>query len=292
MAGRYENRNSTMTTSDATDSTPSTPDNQVLDRAEETAIMLAREAGALIRDLLHQDRAITHKGMVDLVTDADHASEEIVAGGLSAAFPEHRLIGEEGSRGRETSPYGWLIDPIDGTTNYAHRYPHFAVSIALEFHGEPVLGVVYDPMRDELFWARLGGGAFLNDEPIRVSATTDLIQSLLATGFSYNIAERTAGYALWTDINSIVQGVRRDGAAALNMCYVAAGRLDGYFERPVNPWDIGAGAIVVREAGGTLTNLDGEPFGLYDNQVIATNGLIHDELTDRIQSVITTLDVT
>jgi myo-inositol-1(or 4)-monophosphatase len=271
---------------------PESPDSRVLDDADATAIALAREAGALIRDLLHLDRAITHKGMVDLVTDADHASEEIVAGGLSTAFPEHRLIGEEGSRGRETSPYGWLIDPIDGTTNYAHRYPHFAVSIALEFHGEPVLGVVYDPMRDELFRARLGGGAYLNDEPIRVSATSDLIQSLLATGFSYNISERAAGYALWTDINSIAQGVRRDGSAALNMCYVAAGRLDGYFERPVNAWDIGAGAIIVREAGGTLTNLDGAPFGLYDNQVIATNGRIHTELTDRIQSVISALGVT
>jgi myo-inositol-1(or 4)-monophosphatase len=266
--------------------TPVSPDVSVLDLAEETAIALAREAGTLIRDLLFRVRAVTHKGTVDLVTDADHASEVIVAGGLSKVFPDHRLIGEEGSRGSETSPYGWIIDPIDGTTNYAHRYPHFAVSIGLEFDGQPVLGVVFDPMRDELFRARLGAGAFVNDTRIRVSETSELIQSLLATGFSYNIAERTAGYALWTAINSVAQGVRRDGAAALDMCYVAAGRLDGYFERPVNPWDIGAGAIIVLEAGGTLTNLDGSEFGLYDEQVIATNGHIHRELTERIQDTI------
>lgn len=259
------------------------PDADVLDRAEETAIALAKEAGLLIRERLHEFRAVTHKGTVDLVTDADQASEVVVAGGIRQAFPEHRLIGEEGARGSESSSWGWVIDPIDGTTNYAHRYPHFCVSIALEYEGEAVLGVVYDPMRDELFRGRIGQGAFLNDVPLHVSETETLIQSLLATGFSYNIAERGVAYALWADINSHAQGVRRDGSAALDMCYVAAGRLDGYFERPVNPWDIGAGAIIVTEAGGTLSALGGGAFGFYDREVVATNGRIHGQLVERIR---------
>ena len=271
-----------MTVGKMTDVDANGPDSTVLDRAESVAIALAREAGLMIRDRLEDERAITHKGAVDLVTDADHASEVIVAGGLSKAFPDHRLIGEEGSRGSESSPYGWVIDPLDGTTNYAHRYPHFAVSIALEFKGAPVLGVVYDPMRNELFHAKLGSGAFVNDRPIHVSETTDLIQSLLASGFSYVIAERETSFALWKEINNTAQGVRRDGAAALDMCYVAAGRLDGYYERPVNAWDIGAGAIIVLEAGGRLSSLEGATFGLYDREVTATNGKIHDELVGQI----------
>jgi myo-inositol-1(or 4)-monophosphatase len=258
-------------------------DQAILDRAEETALRLALEAGTLIRDRLYDERDVVLKGAVDLVTDADEASEAIVGGGIREAFPDHRLIGEEGTRGAADSAWGWIIDPIDGTTKYAHRYPHFCVSIGLEFEGAPVLGVVYDPMKDEVFRARIGQGAFLNDRPLRVSTTPTLIQSLLATGFSYTISERGPAYALWAEINSHAQGVRRDGSAALDMCYVAAGRLDGYFEQPVNSWDIGAGAIIVLEAGGRVTATDGGPLGLYDNQMVATNGHIHDELVDRIR---------
>lgn len=261
-------------------------DNDLLLRATETAVRLAREAGLLLRDKLDRPRLVAHKGEVDLVTDADRASEEIVAHGLRAAFPDHRLIGEEGSRGSARSPYGWVIDPLDGTTNYAHRYPHFAVSVGLEFHGEPVLGVVYDPMRDEMFQALRGNGALLNGKPIFVSATGVLIDSLLASGFSYRIDERKVSYILWSTINSLVRGVRRDGSAALNMCYVAAGRLDGYYERPVNAWDIGAGAIIVREAGGTITSLDGGQFGLYDREIVATNGRLHEQLVHVILETI------
>jgi myo-inositol-1(or 4)-monophosphatase len=250
------------------------------------ALKIAREAGVMIRNRLFDERAVTMKGSVDLVTDADHASEEILAGGLRDAFPEHRLIGEEGSRGSESSRFGWVIDPLDGTTNYAHRYPHFAVSIALEFDGEVILGVVYDPMRDELFHARIGQGAFINDTPIHVSETNQLIGALLASGFSYIIEERTHSFALWKEINNTAQGVRRDGAAALDMCYVAAGRLDGYFEKPVNAWDIGAGAIILLEAGGKLTSLEGGPFRLYDREVTATNGKIHDELVSVIRKTL------
>lgn len=265
---------------------------EVLNRAETLALDLARQAGVLIRDRLYDDREILHKGRVDIVTDADQAAELVIAGGITAAFPDHRLIAEEGARGNESSSYGWVIDPIDGTTNYAHRLPQFAVSIALEFHGEPVIGVVYDPMRDELFHARIGRGAFVNDRPIHVSGTADLIASLLASGFSYNIEERPMSYALWIDINDQAQGLRRAGAAALDICYVAAGRLDGYFEKPVNAWDIGAGAIIVLEAGGRLSALDGTPFGLYDRTICATNGIIHDELVGAIQKTLSETSVT
>jgi myo-inositol-1(or 4)-monophosphatase len=205
---------------------------------------------------------------------------------LRDTFPDHRLIGEEGSRGSGDSPWGWVIDPLDGTTNYAHRYPHFAVSIGLEYKGEPVLGVVYDPMREETFHAVKGGGAFVNAIPLHVSDIDQLIDALLTTGFSYQIAEREESFKVWPVINNTAQSVRRDGSAALNMCYVAAGRLEGFYELPVNAWDIGAGTIIVREAGGTVTNYDGSPFGLYDRQVIATNGLIHDQLVRGIQDTL------
>jgi len=259
------------------------------DHALETALYLAHRAGPLLREKLHEPRSVTHKGQVDLVTDADRASEILVATGLREAFPDHRLIGEEGSRGATDSPWGWVIDPLDGTTNYAHRYPHFAVSIGLEYEGEPVLGVVYDPMRDETFRAVKGAGAFVNATPLHVSDIDQLIDSLLTTGFSYQIAERDESYQLWPIINNNAQSVRRDGSAALDMCYVAAGRLEGFYELPVNAWDIGAGAIIVREAGGTVTNYDGSPFGLYDGQVIATNGHIHTQLVDIIQQSLATI---
>jgi myo-inositol-1(or 4)-monophosphatase len=264
-------------------------DHELLDRAMTVALNLAHEAGTLLREKLDLPRSVTHKGQVDLVTDADQASEIIVANGLREAFPDHRLIGEEGSRGSVNSPYGWVIDPLDGTTNYAHRYPHFAVSIGLEFLGEPVLGVVYDPMREEVFQAIRGRGALLNGRPIAVSTIDTLIDALLATGFSYQIEERHNSYVVWTAINNTAQGVRRDGSAALNMCYVASGRLEGFYELPVNAWDIGAGAIIVREAGGTVTNYDGSAFGLYDRQVVATNGHIQDQLIAGIREALTAI---
>ncbi len=253
----------------------------VIARALPFAKSLALEAGALLRTYQENGFAIQHKGTVDLVTDADKASETLIAGRILETWPDHRLIGEEGARGSDAgddAPFGWVIDPLDGTTNFAHRYPHFAVSICLEYRGEPVVGVVYDPMKDELFAAGQGLGATLNDRPLRVSATTDLQQALLATGFSYNIEERTESTALWTTFNNGAQGLRRDGAAALDMCYVAAGRLDGYFERPVNAWDIGAGVVLVREAGGTVTSLEGDPFELYAPEVAAANPMLIDQI--------------
>jgi len=248
--------------------------------ARDLAVELAQEAGALLRGHVARVREIDHKGTIDLVTEADRASEALIAGRIREVFPRHRLIGEEGARGvaaveGEAVPFGWVIDPLDGTTNFAHGYPHFAVSIALEHEREPVLGVVYDPMRDELFVAERGQGATLNGELIRVSTSRELIGSLLATGFPYDLSCRGPSNALWDAFNGRCQGVRRDGAAALNLCYVAAGRVDGFWEQPLQAWDVAAGAILVREAGGTVTALEGGRFDLYDHQVLATNGNLH-----------------
>ncbi len=263
---------------DSPSSSPATADIDAIVRAaRDVATDLAMRAGALLRDTLDEPRDIARKGAVDLVTDADKASEALISTGIRAAFPDHRLIGEEGARGAierdgEASPFGWLIDPLDGTTNYAHRYPHFAVSIALEHRGRPVMGVVYDPMRDELFVGVDGGGATLNGQPIHVSETKELIASLVASGFPYDLTMRTESNALWQAFNGRVQGVRRDGAAALNLCYVAAGRLDGYWERPVQPWDMGAGVVIVREAGGTISSLEHNDHDVYGLEAVASNG--------------------
>jgi myo-inositol-1(or 4)-monophosphatase len=267
----------------------------LLHRARTVALDLAREAGALLRERVGGQRNIEHKGTIDIVTDADRASETLIVAGLRQAFPEFRLIGEEGSHtsaeDAEETDYGWVIDPLDGTTNFAHAYPHFAVSIGLEHHREPVMGVVYDPMRDEAFVAVQGDGATLNGDPLRVSTTDALITSLLATGFPYDLSRREESNALWTAFNSQTQGVRRDGSAALNLCYVAAGRLDGFYERPVNSWDIGAGAIIVREAGGVVTALEGGPFAMYDGEVLASNPHIQELMLDVIGQTLVAVPV-
>jgi myo-inositol-1(or 4)-monophosphatase len=256
--------------------------------ARELAIAAAKDAGAVLRERLTRPRDVQFKGTVDLVTDADRASETLIAGRIRETFPDHRLVGEEGARGAEGSdrprqaaeevPFGWLVDPLDGTTNFAHGYPHFAVAIALERAGRVVLGVVYDPMRDELFVAERGGGASLNGVPLRVTEEDDLIRSLLATGFTYDLSRRAENDALWDAFNNRVQGVRRDGSAALNLAYVASGRLDGFWERPLGPWDIAAGALLVEEAGGRVSGYDGGPFSPYAREVVASNGPLHPAL--------------
>jgi myo-inositol-1(or 4)-monophosphatase len=262
--------------------------------ARDVAIAAARDAGAILRERLTRARTIDFKGTVDLVTDADRASEELIASRIRQAFPHHRLLGEEGARGagfdgHEAPEFGWVVDPLDGTTNYAHGYPHFAVSIALEQRGTVILGVVYDPMRDELFVGERGRGATLNGKPIQVSATDQLIRSLLATGFPYDIEQRAENSAIWDIFLNASQGTRRDGAAALNLCYVAAGRLDGFWERPLQPWDIAAGGLIILEAGGTVTTYDEESFDPYRREVIASNGHIHEAMVGVVHQAMRTL---
>lgn len=254
-------------------------DETILDEYARLAEETARAAGAILRERFGQPHEIRFKGAVDLVTEADRAAEDLIASRLREACPDHELLCEEGSLGASLpSTYRWIVDPLDGTTNFAHGLPTFAVSIALEASGIPVFGVVYDPMRDELFTARRGQGALLNGVPIRVSNTDALISSILVTGFSYDFARRAHQAEIWRDFLTRVQAIRQTGSSALNLSYVAAGRLDGYWERGIQPWDIAAGALMVAEAGGTVSDLAGDAYHSDDREILASNGPLHAQL--------------
>ncbi len=240
---------------------------------------IAREAGAILRDRFGQPHDVRFKGPIDMVTEADQASEALISERLRAAFPDHDLLGEEGARGSTSnSPYRWVIDPLDGTTNFTHGLPTFAVSIGLENDGAPMVGVVYDPMRDEMFVAKRGAGATLNGQPLHVAATSELFRALLVTGFSYTMELRALQAEIWRDFLTRVQAIRQTGSAALNLCYIAAGRLDGYWERGISPWDVAAGALMVIEAGGVVTSMTGGAYRSDDREILASNGFLHDEL--------------
>lgn len=243
------------------------------------AIAVAREAGTLLRAALGDERQIAFKGEVDLVTEMDRRSEALIVGTLTARFPDHRVVAEEGSGPREgDSPYRWLIDPLDGTTNYAHGHPCFAVSIALQHEGETIVGVVYDPTRDELFRAERGGGAFLNDRPIRVSRIDALIRAMLATGFPYDATVRHVALAHWHAFSYAAQAIRRDGAAAIDLCSVACGRYDAFYEAHLGAWDCGAGALIAAEAGATITDYRGGAFDPFVGEVVVSNGPLHEAI--------------
>jgi myo-inositol-1(or 4)-monophosphatase len=243
----------------------------------EAAASAGKKAGALLLDYAESGFRIEHKNPINLVTDADHAAERCVIDHLGAHFPTHDFLAEERGRvERTSSPYLWIIDPLDGTTNFAHGYPAYCVSIGLEYRGRCILGVVFDPSRDELFTATEGAGAKLNGRPIQVSATKALGDSLLVTGFAYDIRESPrnnldhfAKFALKA------QGMRRTGSAALDLCYVAAGRFDGFWEVRLNPWDMAAGSVIAQEAGGRLTDFRGNQLSIYGQELVASNGHIH-----------------
>lgn len=247
----------------------------VMVRFEEFACEAALAAGAILRERLGRPHDVRLKGTVDLVTEADRAAETLIADMIRGSFPDHDLLGEEGARGNAASAFRWVVDPLDGTTNFAHNLPHFAVSIGLEHDGEPLAAAVYDPMRDELYAAGRGRGATLNGDPLRVSTTADLIGSLVVTGFSYDLERRKQQAAVWRRFLLQVQAIRQTGSAALNLCYVAAGRLDGYWERGIAPWDVSAGALVLREAGGSISDFAGGPFRSDDRVILASNGYLH-----------------
>lgn len=243
----------------------------------ETAVSAGQAAGRLLLEYARSGFRIHHKNPINLVTDADHAAERLIIGHIRAQFPTHRFLAEEQGRVEPApSPYLWIIDPLDGTTNFAHGYPAYCVSIGLEYQGRCILGVVFDPSRDELFTATEGSGAQLNGRPISVSDTATLGDSLLVTGFAYDIRETPrnnldhfAKFALKA------QGVRRTGSAALDLCYVAAGRFDGFWEVRLNPWDMAAGSVIVREAQGQLTDFSGTDLSIYRQELVASNGHIH-----------------
>ncbi|MBA2595855.1 MAG: inositol monophosphatase [Chloroflexia bacterium] len=237
---------------------------------------IAREAGAILRSRIDHPHEVTFKGTIDMVTEADWSAEELIVNRLRGACPDHVLLCEEGSRGPvSASVFRWIVDPLDGTTNFVHGLPTFAVSIALEENGAPIIGVVYDPMRNELFLAQRGNGARLNGKAMSVSKTDTLIASILATGFFYDLVRRESQAEIWRDFLTRVQGISQTGSSALNLCYVAAGRLDGYWERGIAPWDIAAGALLVVEAGGTITDLNGGPFMADNREILASNGALH-----------------
>ncbi|HEY3118543.1 MAG TPA: inositol monophosphatase family protein [Chloroflexota bacterium] len=250
--------------------------------ALEAAIDAARAAGVLLRAHLGKVQSIRHKGEVNLVTEVDEASEAEIVARLRARFPNDQILAEEGTTGGDDPARRWLVDPLDGTTNYAHGYPVFCVSIALEMNGSPEVGVIYQPVLDELFTAVKGRGAFLNGQPIRVSATSDLVRSLLVTGFPYDRQEARAGLALFGRFVLSAQAVRRDGSAALDLAYIAHGRFDGFWEVSLGPWDVAAGGLLVSEAGGRLSDFDGGP--VHSKQIVASNGLIHEALLATIRA--------
>ncbi len=254
---------------------------------KETAIKAAREAGKLLRKNLGHTISVEYKGEVDLVTEMDRRSEDCIVGLIRKAFPGHGILAEEGS-GRESSSGArgarWIIDPLDGTTNYAHGLPTFCVSIAFEESGRVKLGVVYDPMLDEIFTAEEGKGATLNGRAIKVSSTGDISKGLLATGFPYDI--RTSpdnNLDHFSRFAVTAQAIRRPGSAALDLSYVACGRFDGFWELKLHPWDVAAASLMVKEAGGEITDFRGNPFSIYGVEALATNGLIHEEMVNILQ---------
>jgi myo-inositol-1(or 4)-monophosphatase len=245
-----------------------------------TAIYAAERAGDRLASLFGGERQIEQKGAIDWVTDADHAAEEAALSAIRERHPDHAILAEE-EGGSGASPFRWIVDPLDGTTNYAHGIPHFAVSIACEVRGVVEAGVILDPIRGELFSATLGGGAQLNGAPIRVTDEGALDRAVLATGFPYWVHERPEEVlAYFGAYLRKAQGLRRFGAAALDLAWVACGRFDGFFVLKLKPWDVAAGVLIVQEAGGIVSGLRGEPFDLLDGDVLASNPQLHPALAE------------
>jgi len=241
------------------------------------AIEAALAAGQILKAGLGRARKVRHKGFRDLVTELDLAAQAEIVGRIEAAFPDHRIMAEEDEAGPpELSGPVWIVDPLDGTTNFVHGLPTYCVSICLNVDGQAQVGVIYDPERDEIFSARQGEGAFLGDQPIRASAQDELSQSLLVTGFPYDLESQIEVImARFQRLLTLSQGVRRLGSAALDLAYVACGRMDAFWEDGLHPWDMAAGVLLVAEAGGRVSDLDGQPFDLLSGRILASNNLIH-----------------
>jgi myo-inositol-1(or 4)-monophosphatase len=250
-----------------------------LDQALEFAVVTAREAGALLRDYYRNGVTVKYKGEIDLVTEADQASEALILKRIRSAYPDCAILSEESGASANSSSAVWIADPLDGTTNFAHGLPIFAVTLALVVDGAIEVGITYDPIYDELYTAQRGQGAYLNGERLRVSSTSTLDTALLVTGFPYD--RRTNpnnNLQQFADFSLRAQGVLRLGSAALDLGAVAAGRLDGYWEFKINPWDIAAGCLLVTEAGGQVTAPDGSLLDLFARKIVASNGLIQSEM--------------
>jgi myo-inositol-1(or 4)-monophosphatase len=247
---------------------------------EQVAVRAALRSGHFIRESVGRVGRIAYEGRGNIVTDVDRKSEDIIVRYISSAFPDHSILSEEGKPIKSGSGYRWIIDPLDGTTNFSRSFPFFCVSIALEFKGTIELGVIYDPMRAELFSARRSEGAFLNQKKIGVSGISRLQDAFLATGFSYSLKSRGLNVRYFRKflLNSLA--VRRAGSAALDLCYVACGRFDGFWEMDLYPWDTAAGMIIVKEAGGKVSKFDGGKYSVEDRHILATNSRIHNEMVN------------
>ena len=265
------------------------------------AAEIAREAGARLREFFAQGVETEYKGDVDLVTVADRTSETLIRGRLSEAFPEHGIYGEEGTRERLQSEFRWYVDPLDGTTNFAHGFPQFCVSLGLEQRpaglkpdedGTLVAAVIYDPLRDEMFTAERGRGAWRNGKPMRVSATPELAEALVATGFPSRKRHASPNVHFYHEFTLRSHGVRRAGSAALDLAYVAAGRMEAFWEFNLNPWDTAAGILLVEEAGGQVTDFSGNRYRLDSREILASNGLIHAELVGLFNDMFAGRDLT
>lgn len=250
------------------------------------AIETARDAGQILLEKFGRKINISMKGEINLVTEADLASEKLIIERIRSYYPKHAILAEEAGNAvllDGVNTWKWIIDPLDGTTNFAHGYPCFCVTIALEHDGEIVLGVTYDPTRGELFAAEKGKGATLNNKPIRVSETEKLGDALIVTGFPYNFKEKPDFTRHLTDFLLQSRGVRRDGSAAIDMAYVACGRFDGFWEEGLNPWDVAAGLLLIEEAGGQVSYYTGEKYNIYSPPIVGSNGLIHGEMLKVLQ---------
>jgi myo-inositol-1(or 4)-monophosphatase len=250
-----------------------------VDNLLDIAIRATKESGLIQREWLGKEKRVELKGEINLVTEVDRICEARIIEIIKEAFPEHNILTEETPMPEGSSPYRWIIDPLDGTTNYTHGYPFFCTSVALELEGKVILGAIYDPMLDELFTAQQGKGAFLNSERIAVSITDRLTEALLCTGFPYDLRDSPLNNL--DHFNSFImeaRAVRRDGSAAIDLCYVAAGRFDGFWELKLNPWDVAAGKLIVEEAGGVVTDFSGGPLDIYGQEILASNGRIQREM--------------
>jgi myo-inositol-1(or 4)-monophosphatase len=246
---------------------------------------IAREAGALLMTHFHRQVKIEYKGEADLVTIADRQSEALILERIRKQFPSHDVMGEEGTRIETGSEHKWYVDPLDGTTNFAHGFPVFCVSLAVEYQGRRSAGVIYDPTRDEMFTAALGAGARMNGQTIHVSAASRLADCLIGTGFPSQKRHKNPNIYFYHQLTLRTHGVRRAGSAALDLCNVACGRYDGFWEFNLNPWDTAAGVLIAEEAGGRVTNFAGGPFQLDSRETLASNGLVHDALLHEFQEI-------
>lgn len=248
------------------------------------AIQTARDAGAILADRLGRALQVSNKGDIDLVTEADLASEKLIIERIKSHYPRHAILAEESGvtagveSERGKSEWRWIIDPLDGTTNYAHGYPCFCVSIALERAGAIEVAVIYDPTRNEMFAAEQGQGATLNGRRVRVSTVADLNNAMLCTGFPYNVRERPNFARDFANFTMEAQAVRRDGSAAIDLAYVACGRFDGFWEDGLSAWDVAAGVLLIEEAGGRVTDFTGGTLNIFTPKVLASNGLVHDAM--------------